>query len=106
MIIVHVHVQVRPDDVDAFKSATSENARQSLAEPGVVRFDVIQRIDLPTAFMLIEVYRTAEAMAAHKATRHYQLWRDTVAGMMAVPRSSVQYTSVFPAENRWETPAV
>jgi quinol monooxygenase YgiN len=101
MIIVHVHVQVRADDVEAFKVATSDNARHSLEEPGVVRFDVIQRLDQPTTFMLIEVYRTAEAMAAHKTTRHYQVWRDTVAGMMAVPRTSVQYVDVFPPEDAW-----
>lgn len=104
MIIVHVHVQVRADDVEAFKTATSENARHSLEEPGVVRFDVIQRVDQSTTFMLVEVYRSAEAAAAHKTTTHYQVWRDTVAGMMAVPRTSVQYTSVFPPEGQWETP--
>lgn len=106
MIIVHVHVQVRADAIEAFTSATSENARHSLEEPGVVRFDVIQRADDPTTFMLVEVYRSAEAMTAHKTTRHYQVWRDAVAGMMAVPRTSVQYASVFPPETRWETPRV
>ena len=100
-----MHVQVRADDVDAFRIATSENARHSLEEPGVVRFDVIQRLNPPTTFMLIEVYRTAEAMAAHKTTRHYQVWRDTVAGMMAGWRAPARSsTSVFPSEERWETP--
>ena len=104
MTVVHVLVQVRPDDIEAFKAATIENASHSLDEPGVVRFDVIQQTDQPTTFLLVEVYRTTEALAAHKATRHYQVWRDTVAPMMAAPRTSAQYTGVFPSEPRWETP--
>jgi quinol monooxygenase YgiN len=104
MLIVHVHVQVRAEDVAAFKAATSENARQSLDEPGVVRFDVIQRVDQPTTFLLVEVYRSADAAAAHKTTRHYEVWRDAVAPMMAVPRTSVRFQDVFPAGAQWETP--
>jgi quinol monooxygenase YgiN len=103
MFIVHVHAQVKLDDVEAFKTATIENARQSLEEPGVVRFDVIQRQDDPTGFLLVEVYRSAEAAAAHKETRHYQVWRDTVAGMMAAPRTSLRYTEVFPPAEWWNT---
>ena len=96
MLIVHVHVQVRPEAVEAFKAATIENARESLREPGILRFDLIQKRDDPATFLLVEVYRTAEAPTAHKATRHYEVWRDTVAPMMARPRTSVQYVDVFP----------
>ncbi len=103
MFIVHVHVQVRADDVEAFIRATRENARQSRAEPGVARIAVIQRRDEPTTFVLVEVYRNVDAAAAHKTTRHYEVWRDTVAAMMAVPRTSVQYTEVFPPESAWQT---
>ena len=101
MLIVHVQVRVNPDSVDAFKVATIENARHSLAEPGVARFDVVQQRDDPTRFVLVEAYRTAEAAAAHKDTGHYQLWRDTVASMMAEPRSSVKCSNVFPAAADW-----
>jgi (4S)-4-hydroxy-5-phosphonooxypentane-2,3-dione isomerase len=97
MLIVHVQVRVKPGAVEAFKAATVENARQSVQEPGVARFDVLQQQDDPTRFVLVEAYRTAEAPAAHKETRHYQVWRDTVAPMMAEPRSSVKYVNVFPA---------
>ena len=96
MLIVHVHVQVKPEAVEAFKAATMENARESLREPGILRFDLIQKRDDPATFLLVEVYRTAEAPAAHKATRHYEVWRETVAPMMARPRTSVQYVDVFP----------
>jgi autoinducer 2-degrading protein len=101
MLIVHVNVHVLPDAVEQFKAATVENARQSLQEPGVARFDVVQQQDDPTRFMLVEVYKTADAAAAHKETRHYQAWRDTVAPMMAEPRSSVKFTEVFPAAKDW-----
>lgn len=101
MLIVHVHVWVKPEFVEAFKAATIENASASLNEPGVARFDVIQQQDDPSKFILVEVYRSAEAAAAHKATPHYAKWRDTVAPMMAQPRSSVKFSNVFPGDEGW-----
>ncbi|HOV47676.1 MAG TPA: antibiotic biosynthesis monooxygenase [Anaerolineae bacterium] len=101
MLIVHVHVHVKPESVAAFKAATIENARNSVREPGIARFDVIQQEDDPTRFVLVEVYRTVEASAAHKQTAHYAAWRDAVADMMAEPRSSVKYTNIFPDEAGW-----
>lgn len=99
MLIVHVHVQVKPRCVEAFKAATIENARNSLQEPGIARFDVCQQADDPTRFVLVEIYRTPEAPAAHKETTHYATWRDTVAPMMVVPRSSVKFANVFPSDD-------
>ena len=96
MFIVHVLVHVKPESVEAFREATLENARQSVQEPGIARFDVIQQLDDPTRFVLVEVYRTPEDPARHKETAHYETWRDTVADMMAEPRSSVKYANVFP----------
>jgi quinol monooxygenase YgiN len=96
MLIVHVRIQVKPDQVEAFKAACIENARNSLQEPGIARFDVLQQQDDPTRFLLVEIYRTAEAPAAHKQTAHYQTWARTVADMMAVPRSSEKFEKVYP----------
>ncbi len=101
MLVVHVHVQVRPECIQAFLDATLANARESLKEPGVARFDVLQQEDDPTRFVLVEAYRSAEAPAAHKATPHYATWRDTVAPMMAVPRTSVRYQNCFPPDSAW-----
>jgi (4S)-4-hydroxy-5-phosphonooxypentane-2,3-dione isomerase len=101
MLIVHVHVQVKPDQVEAFKAATIENARHSVLEPGIARFDVIQRMDDPSRFVLVEAYRSAEATAAHKGTKHYEAWRDAVAAMMAEARTSIKYSDVFPGEEGW-----
>lgn len=101
MLIVHVNVRVLPGMVEEFKAATRENARQSLLEPGVARFDVVQQEDDPTRFVLVEAYRSAEDAAAHKETPHYQVWRDTVAPMMAEPRSSTKYVEVFPDAEDW-----
>ncbi|MGO9097882.1 MAG: putative quinol monooxygenase [Bryobacteraceae bacterium] len=101
MLVVHVHVRVKPEFIAAFKEASVENARLSVQEPGIARFDVIQQTDDPTRFVLVEVYCTPEAPARHKDTAHYQLWRDTVAAMMAEPRSSVKYTNLFPGEEGW-----
>jgi quinol monooxygenase YgiN len=102
MLIVHVHVHVKPEQVEAFRAASVENARNSVKEPGVARFDVIQQQDDPTRFVLVEVYRTPDDPARHKETAHYQKWRDTVAEMMAEPRSSVKYSNVFPDETGWD----
>jgi quinol monooxygenase YgiN len=101
MLIVHVHVHVKPESVTAFREATLENARHSVQEPGIARFDVVQQQDDPTRFVLIEVYRTVEAAAAHKETAHYAKWRDAVAPMMAEPRNSVKYNAVFPDPQGW-----
>ena len=101
MLVVHVAVHIKPGCVDAFKAASLENARQSVREPGIARFDVVQQQDDPTRFVLVEAYRTAAAPAAHKETLHYQRWRDAVAPMMAEPRTSVKFASLFPAEDGW-----
>ena len=102
MLIVHVFVHVKPESVAAFKAATLENARNSVQEPGIARFDVIQQADDPTRFVLVEVYRTADDPARHKETAHYAAWRDAVAEMMATPRTSVKYANVFPGEDGWD----
>ena len=96
MLIVHVHVRVRPGRAADFLAATLINARASLREPGVVRFDVIQDNDDPGHVVLVEVYRDADAAAAHKQEPHYAAWRDTVAEMMAEPRASTRFSAIFP----------
>jgi quinol monooxygenase YgiN len=104
MLIVHVHVHVKPDCLEAFKAATIENARQSVQEPGIARFDVVQQPEDPTRFVLVEMYRDAGAPARHKETAHYQTWRDTVAEMMAEPRHSVKFDGVFVLDSNRDQP--
>ena len=101
MLVVHVHVHVKAEHLQAFLDATLANARESLKEPGIARFDILQQQDDPTRFLFVEAYRNADAPTAHKETRHYQLWRDTVAPMMAEPRSSVKFHNAFPADQDW-----
>jgi len=101
MLVVHVQVHVKPECVDAFREASIANARESVKEPGIARFDVMQDAVNPTHFVLVEAYRTPEAPAAHKETAHYALWRDTVAGMMAAPRSSEKFVNCFPEDAGW-----
>jgi quinol monooxygenase YgiN len=101
MLIVQVHIRVKPESIEAFRAATIENASQSVQEPGIARFDFLQQADDPTRFVLVEVYRDAEAPARHKETAHYAKWRDTVEGMMAEPRTSVKYLNVFPEDSGW-----
>jgi quinol monooxygenase YgiN len=96
MPILQVHMHVKPECVDAFRAATIENARNSVQEPGVARFDFFEQADDPTRFVLTEVYRNEEAMAAHKLTPHYNTWAKTVADMFAEPRTRSRYNFVFP----------
>ncbi len=101
MLVVHVHVHVKPEYIDAFRDATIANATQSVKEPGIARFDVVQQQEDPSRFVLVEVYRDEQAPAAHKETLHYLTWRDTVTVMMAEPRTSVKFRNVFPDEHGW-----
>lgn len=101
MLIVHIQVHVKPESIEAFREASLENARNSVLEPGIARFDIVQHADDPSRFVFVEVYRNAEASAAHKETAHYAKWRDAVAPMMAEPRSRVQYTNLFPDDEGW-----
>jgi (4S)-4-hydroxy-5-phosphonooxypentane-2,3-dione isomerase len=101
MLIVHVHIQVKPECVEAFKVATLANARASVQEPGIARFDICQQADDPTRFVLVEVYRSAEAPAAHKTTAHYAAWRVAADLLMAATRTSVKFANVFPADGDW-----
>jgi autoinducer 2-degrading protein len=101
MLIVHVHIHVKPEYLEAFKDACIENARNSIQEPGTARFDFIQQFDDPTKFVLIEIYRTEDAPARHKETAHYAKWRDTVTDMLAESRYSIKYTNIFPDDSGW-----
>jgi (4S)-4-hydroxy-5-phosphonooxypentane-2,3-dione isomerase len=101
MYIVHVHIHALPDFIDQFKKISIENARESLKEPGIARFDVIQQTDDPTHFELIEVYRTTEDPAQHKKTAHYNSWREKVESMIVEPRTRTTYTNIFPTDRDW-----
>jgi (4S)-4-hydroxy-5-phosphonooxypentane-2,3-dione isomerase len=103
VLVVHVDV---PERVAEFLEATTVNARASVQEPGVVRFDVVQDQADPAHVVLVEVYRDAAAPGAHKATAHYAAWRDAVEEMMARPRASTRFAGVFPVrEAGWESPS-
>jgi quinol monooxygenase YgiN len=96
MLVVLVHVRVKPEAIEAFKAATLDNARQSIEEPGVARFDVLQESEHPDRFVLVEAYRSPDAPARHKETAHYAKWRETVESMMAEPRQGIRHSAIFP----------
>ena len=102
MYIVHVFAHVKPDQVEAFKAATLENARNSVQEPGIARFDVLQQSDDPTRFTLVEVYRAKGDTDKHRETAHYNRWREAVELMQLEPRSKLIYENIFPAEDGWD----
>lgn len=99
MHTVLVNIHVKPEMIDGFKAATMENARNSIKEPGVVRFDVLQQADDPTRFILIEIYKSADDQLRHRETNHYKVWRDQVVDMMAEPRVGIKYLILFPGDS-------
>jgi quinol monooxygenase YgiN len=101
MIVLHVYIHVKPECIEEFRRATVENARNSVQEPGIARFDVLQQADDAARFVLVEVYRNAEAPAKHKATAHYQAWAAVAVDMMAAPRTRAAYTNIFPGDEGW-----
>ncbi len=101
MLVVHVYVTVKPGMEQAFAEVTLANARQSVQEPGIARFDVVQELSDPTRFVLVEAYRDEDATLRHKETAHYATWRDAVAEMMAEPRRSAKHVNCFPDDNGW-----
>jgi (4S)-4-hydroxy-5-phosphonooxypentane-2,3-dione isomerase len=104
MLVTCVHVHVKPENRDAFIAATLENARNTIAEPGNLRFDVLQQADDPNRFVLYEVFRDEDAGKAHKQTHHYARWRETVEPWMAETRRPVQYFGLFPSgAPQWQT---
>lgn len=102
MLIAVINIHVKPEFVEAFKEASLENARNSVQEAGILRFDVLQQNDDPTRFVLYEVYKTEDDPPKHRETAHYLKWRDTVTDMMAEPRVGIRYTNLFPDDANWE----
>lgn len=101
MQVLIVHLQVKPEAIQAFQELVLENARNSVQEPGIARFDVLQQSDDPTRFVLVEVYRDEDAPARHKETAHYLAWRDRVGDMLAEPRYGIRYQTIFPGDEAW-----
>ena len=97
MLVVVVSAHVKPENIEDFKRVTLDNASNSVKESGVARFDVYQQSDDPSRFTLIEIYKTEDGPAHHRETAHYIRWRDTVANMMAEPRTRTTNQFVFPA---------
>lgn len=101
MFIIHVHVHVKPEFINQFIEATLDNARNSVQEPGVARFDVVQQSEDATRFVLLEAYRNPAALDQHRTTAHFARWRDAVGEMMAEERTRVQFSNVFPGDEAW-----
>jgi autoinducer 2-degrading protein len=98
MYIVQIHVRVKENRIQDFIEASKENAKNSILESGIVKFDIIQQLEEPTKFILFEIYKTDQDSAKHKDTKHYRIWRGMVENMMAEPRQSMKYRYIFPED--------
>jgi autoinducer 2-degrading protein len=98
MIVTLVHIWVKEPFTDAFISATIENQKHTLNEPGNLRFDFLRDEENHSKFILYEVFASEEAIAHHKSTSHYINWRDTVADWMDQPRKGNRHTVVSPLD--------
>ncbi len=102
MHIVLVYIHVKPESREEFIQLTLDNARNSILEPGILRFDFLHQGDDPDRFVLVEVYRTPDDQVKHRETPHYKTWKDAVADMMADPRQGIKYHNIFPEDRDWE----
>jgi autoinducer 2-degrading protein len=96
MYIVNVHVHVMPEHREEFLEVILDNARNTVQEPGNLRFDVLQHTDDPNRFVLYEVYRDEAALAAHKASAHYARFAEKANPWMAETRKGVKLLPLFP----------
>lgn len=102
MIVTCVYVHVKTEGINAFIEATISNHKESVKEPGNLRFDIIQQADDPSRFMIYEAYESEEAAANHKNTAHYLNWRDAVKDLMAEPRQGIRYNIIQPSDRtKW-----
>uniref|UniRef100_A0A0G4GPB0 ABM domain-containing protein n=1 Tax=Chromera velia CCMP2878 TaxID=1169474 RepID=A0A0G4GPB0_9ALVE len=101
LLCVFVDVQVTPGGESLFIEASKANAANSIKEPGVSRFDLLQNVEDPSNFVLVEVYNSKEGPARHKETAHYKCWRETVESIMARPRQALKFQTVFPSRVHW-----
>ena len=101
MHIVVVHVRVKPECAPAFVEETLKNARQSVREPGIARFDFTQDVENRSHFILVEAYRAPSDQDEHRKTAHYLAWREAVAPMMAEARAATKLVNLFPPDSGW-----
>ena len=101
MFVVHIYIQVKPEYIEEFKQICTENAQNSVKEPGIKRFDCLQQSDYPTKFVLVEAYLDETGVAQHKQTAHYNKWRELAEPMLAEPRSRTIYANIFPVDKGW-----
>ena len=98
MIVRSIAVYVKEGYIEDFIKISRENHEMSIQEPGILRFDLLRSSSDKTRFMLYEVYKTEEAVDAHKETAHYNKWKETVAPMMAKPRERISYDVIAPTD--------
>ncbi|MCI4667620.1 MAG: antibiotic biosynthesis monooxygenase [Bacteroidia bacterium] len=94
-----VYISVKPENLEEFVEASFKNhIGTRTTEAGNLRFDILQKADDPTKFVLYEVFESEEAIRLHKETDHYKVWRDTVNPMMAEKRYGIGYIPLAPKE--------
>lgn len=96
MIATLVHIWVKEERIDDFIRISAENHRNSVKEPGNLRFDILQDANDPAKFTFYEAYNSEDDVAAHKLTSHYLRWKETVADWMAQTRQGVKHRILYP----------
>ncbi|HEX2395740.1 MAG TPA: antibiotic biosynthesis monooxygenase [Bacteroidales bacterium] len=107
MIVNLVFIWVKEKNLDTFVEASIENHKNTIKEPGNLRFDILRDSEDPSRFVFYEAFKDEKAVAEHKATAHYMKWRDTVADWMVQPRKGVKHTAIAPSDERqWMTGSI
>ena len=72
VITVAARWQVAENALGEVLAIVAELRPQSLAEPGCLGYEVYQGVDAPGSLLLMERYRDAAALEAHRQSAHYQ----------------------------------
>ena len=80
-VYVVTHVDVIPPRKDDGLAALKVLGDAARAEPGSVRFEVVQQTNRPNHFTVVEVWKDAAAVAAHSMTEPTRRFRDALGPM-------------------------
>ncbi len=98
MVIFQFHHYIKPECIEAYKTAILEDAQGTVKEDGVLAFEVFQDKKDPAHFSLLEIYRDAEAREFHLLQPYFLKFKDAYIGgeMSAQKGKGDEFDLLFP----------
>ncbi|MFP3357480.1 antibiotic biosynthesis monooxygenase [Planococcus sp. 11815] len=92
MMIIHAHLQVKPDQEQAFLDEGKTLIEASRQEPGNVQYDLMKSVEKDGHYTMVEVWKDAQAIKAHNASEHFTAFSKKAAGFMSAPMELKVYS--------------